>query len=162
MAVGKPGETLPPLGAERVYLGDDDWQGVVRDLIAKSDPIILIAGTTPWVRWELASILGQSRLERAVIVFPPMDDGARRDRWENLKPCFEGTGHAAAAAALNPADTLALVPTADGRFVQLTSGSVRESDYEAALRVAIYLINEHARRKPVAGLTLGSAVVPGF
>lgn len=140
IAVGRPGETLPPLGAERVYLPDDQWQGAVKSFIDRSELIILIAGTTHWVRWELASTLEQSRLTRLLVVFPPSRPEERAVRWENLKAPLASTPWAAAAAAVDIADTLALFFQPDGRIVQVRSRRAAESDYEAAVRVATYVM----------------------
>ena len=36
VAIGKPGEPLPELGAARLYVGDADWKAKVTDLMARS------------------------------------------------------------------------------------------------------------------------------
>ena len=70
VAIGKPGERLPQLGASRLYVGDSEWQTVVQSYIARSDLIILIAGKTHWVQWELVNVLRQGRIAGLLIVFP--------------------------------------------------------------------------------------------
>ena len=35
VAVGKPGEPLPELGAARLYVSHDEWQGKVHDVDAE-------------------------------------------------------------------------------------------------------------------------------
>ncbi|MGW1173287.1 transferase [Kitasatospora sp. NPDC002543] len=53
IAVGRPGETLPLLGAARFYLPLDDWQGTVRRLMDLSQLIVLRLGPGEGLRWEI-------------------------------------------------------------------------------------------------------------
>ena len=57
VAIGKPGEEIPEMGAARMYVGDDDWQIVVSDLLRRPDALaVLQAGETQGLRWELSRI----------------------------------------------------------------------------------------------------------
>ena len=46
VAVGRPGEALPTVGASRVYLGDDQWQPTVESLLRGSRLVIIRTGRT--------------------------------------------------------------------------------------------------------------------
>ena len=139
IAIGKPGEALPPLGAQRVYLTDDTWQAVVRSYIEKSHRIVLIAGTTHWVRWELASILDQRRIDRLIIVFPRTDGDERARRWDHLKGVFERTTWNDAAQRADVRQGLAVIASDQGLVIIKSSGA-RQSDYEIAIRVAAHIL----------------------
>jgi hypothetical protein len=143
VAIGKPGERLPQLGAHRLYVGDADWQNVVTSYITRAEPIILIAGTTTWVSWELANIVALGRMNRLLIVFPRSTDAERTARWQNLKLALDGTPWSMAADAIDITGVLAVFMQAEG-FVVIRSRAAHESDYQAALRVATYLM----RRRP--------------
>lgn len=138
-AIGKPGERLPQIGARRLYVPDADWQEVVRSYIARSRPIILIAGKTTWVQWELSTVVALERLADLLIVFARTTDTERAERWRNLTPAFEGTAWSHAADEIDIADVLAVVLTNDG-IVAIKSQRSHESDYQAALRIAVYLM----------------------
>jgi hypothetical protein len=56
IAVGKPGESVAPGGAARLYLDDDEWQDVVREYMKRSQLILLFAGTTPHFAWEIEAL----------------------------------------------------------------------------------------------------------
>jgi hypothetical protein len=142
VAIGKPGERLPQIGAHRLYVGDADWQTVVTSYITRAEPIILIAGKTTWVQWELANIVALARMNRLLIVFPRSADAERAARWENLKPALADTPWSAAAAALDITDALAIFVRSKG-LVVIRSRSAHESDYEAALRVATFLMGRN-------------------
>jgi hypothetical protein len=139
VAIGKPGERLPQLGAHRLYVGDADWQQVVTSYITRAEPIILIAGTTTWVQWELSNIAALGRLNRLLIVFPRSTDAERTARWQNLKLALDGTPWSMAADAIDITGALAIFMQAEG-FVVIRSRAAHESDYQGALRVATYLM----------------------
>ncbi|NDZ82975.1 hypothetical protein G3I19_31515 [Streptomyces sp. SID10853] len=65
VAVGRPGERLPLLGAERGYLPLDDWQGTVSAMIRGAHAVIMSAAPGPGTVWEFTEalrILPPSRL----------------------------------------------------------------------------------------------------
>ena len=142
VAIGKPGERLPQLGANRLYLGDSEWQTVVQSYISRSDLIIVIAGRTHWVRWELANVLRQDRIAGLLIVFPRITEADRNERWQNLKPAFCDTSWSAALERVDIARALAVFIAADRGIVVVKSRKANESDYETALRVATYLMRQ--------------------
>ena len=53
IAIGKPGERLPELGASRIYVGDDQWQATVRDLMSRARLVVLRVGGNGSLWWEL-------------------------------------------------------------------------------------------------------------
>jgi hypothetical protein len=54
IAIGKPGDTLPELGAARRYLKPgEDWQDVVEEWMAQASVVVLHAGTSQGLLWEL-------------------------------------------------------------------------------------------------------------
>jgi hypothetical protein len=140
VAIGRPGERLPQLGASRLYPGDSEWQAVVQSYIARSDLIILIAGKTHWVQWELTNVLKQDRMAGLLIVFPRITEADRNERWQNLKPAFSDTAWSAAMERVDIAKALAVFIAADHGIVVVKSRKANESDYETALRVATYLM----------------------
>ncbi|WP_328327854.1 MULTISPECIES: hypothetical protein [unclassified Streptomyces] len=52
IAVGRPGEHLPPIGAVRGQLPLDDWQGTVSSLIEGAQMVLMAAGLGPGTVWE--------------------------------------------------------------------------------------------------------------
>ena len=73
IAIGRPGEPLPPLGAQRIYVGDDAWQAKVLDLMAQARLVVLMIGTGEGLWWEIEQAL--TRLPPPQVVFI----GAARD-----------------------------------------------------------------------------------
>ena len=60
IAVGAPGERLPPLGFARLYFSDQEWQRKVAALISECRVIIVNCSMTKWVQWELEEVERQS------------------------------------------------------------------------------------------------------
>jgi hypothetical protein len=56
VAIGRPGEELPELGAERMYVEDDEWQAVISGLLMRSRLVVLRAGKTPGFLWEIQQV----------------------------------------------------------------------------------------------------------
>ena len=65
VAVGRPGEALPSMGASRVYLGDDEWQPAVEKLVQRARLVVIRTGGTKGLAWEVeraARLLTPERL----------------------------------------------------------------------------------------------------
>jgi hypothetical protein len=74
VAIGRPDEKLPPLGAVRLYADNETWQGVVTRLAHAAQLVILRIGATEGFKWEW-SFVRESIDPRKVPVYLP-----RRDR----------------------------------------------------------------------------------
>jgi hypothetical protein len=71
IAIGRPGEELPHLGAVRRYLADDEWRAEVCALMLKARLVVLRAGTGSesfW--WEVERAAQLVRPERLVLLVP--------------------------------------------------------------------------------------------
>lgn len=72
ISVGRPNESLPPLGASREYV-TGDWQQRVRQLISEAAIVVAILDRTPGLLWEIEQIFTLDRQDRLIIVAP--DEG---------------------------------------------------------------------------------------
>ena len=52
VAIGKPGERLPELGAARLYVGDDEWRKVVGKFMNDAALVVIRAGETANLWWK--------------------------------------------------------------------------------------------------------------
>jgi hypothetical protein len=76
VAIGRPGEELPELGAARMYVSDNDWQQVVGDFLEKTQLVVLQVAESPGLIWEMEAVGRRMEAER-VLLFLPFDP--RRD-----------------------------------------------------------------------------------
>jgi hypothetical protein len=84
VAIGKPRERLPELGAARTYVSDDEWQGKINEWLARARLVIVRAGATEGLRWEVGQLVSHAKPTQVLIILPPRAehyDGFRR--WAN-------------------------------------------------------------------------------
>ena len=74
VAIGEPGEPVPPYGASRGYFSDEDWQKAVAQLADASRCIVICLDQTAGVMWELEYILKRGHGRKTLFVMNP---GAR-------------------------------------------------------------------------------------
>jgi hypothetical protein len=98
IAIGRPGEALPPAGAARDYLSNDSWQGRVRELIEEAHFVVVILGSTKGLEYEYRLLAQVGALSRLVGVLPPGPDPALL--WEKFS-------EAVGVQELVPADEIA-------------------------------------------------------
>ena len=77
VAIGQPGSP-PILGAKNIYVGDDRWQEDVIDLARRSKLVILTAGTSRGVLWEVQKMIEEVPPERLILNIPGDSPGKRK------------------------------------------------------------------------------------
>ncbi len=82
VAIGAPGELLPPVGAYRQYCSEDEWRAVVLSRMAEAQAVVVIASQTKWLSWELDQIVRNNHIGKCMIFFPPLTPDAHADRVE--------------------------------------------------------------------------------
>jgi hypothetical protein len=90
IAVSRDHET-PPAGAARAYLSDDKWRGEVEQWMQSARLIILVAGTTKGVNWELEQVVSLGYASKLIVLFP--EAGSRSDaapRFDKVESAFRG------------------------------------------------------------------------
>jgi hypothetical protein len=73
IAIGRPGELLPPVGALRMYADDEHWVEVFKRLESISRLVILRIGTTEGLRTEFQHLVETVPPEKLVIYVPDSD-----------------------------------------------------------------------------------------
>ncbi|GAA3504724.1 hypothetical protein GCM10019016_118370 [Streptomyces prasinosporus] len=68
VAVGRPGEQLPLLGAERGYLPLQDWRHTVSGLIQGAHTVLMSVAPGPGTVWEFTEVLRTTEPERLVLM----------------------------------------------------------------------------------------------
>ena len=80
-AIGEPGSP-PILGADNVYVSDDNWQEQVIEMARTAKLVILTIGTTPGVIWETENMIKIVPPSRLLLNIP---GGTRAKRHKNYK-----------------------------------------------------------------------------
>ena len=89
IAIGRPGEAAPRLGAIRRYVSDDVWQTEAEGLIANAGAILLVLGRTEGLGWELGRIVHHRALPRTLILCPPVSPEELSCRWRIMLRIFQ-------------------------------------------------------------------------
>jgi hypothetical protein len=87
IAVGRPGEVLPETGAARLYVADEDWKKLVADLLSKAGLVVLQAGETLGLQWEIGTIVSVVNPDR-LLIFVPATQPSRREVHEKAYQRF--------------------------------------------------------------------------
>lgn len=139
IAIGKPGEDVPSAGAAREYLADDAWQARVEELIAASAAIVVIAGKTPFLRWELARIESLGALSKMLIVIPAEGEEEAADRLMTLVENLQG---ARVSQLINDHLHIDALVAQFGRdsLLELASQSKQPQDYAIAVDIGMQVL----------------------
>jgi hypothetical protein len=70
VTVARPGEHLPELGASPIYLEEDEWQSRVLELMKKARFVVVRAGATPGLRWEIEMLWKHVPPQRVLLIAP--------------------------------------------------------------------------------------------
>ena len=69
LAIGRPGDTLPTLGANRVFVSHEQWKDAVRVFLEGARLVLIQIGGTPGILWELSRVRELLEPERLVLFF---------------------------------------------------------------------------------------------
>jgi hypothetical protein len=70
VAIGRPGEAMPELGASRTYQKDEDWQKWVSKMIESAQLVLFRVGKTEGFWWEVGHAAVVGKPERIVFLLP--------------------------------------------------------------------------------------------
>lgn len=80
VAIGQPGERVPPIGAFRRYYEEAKWRDAVQQMLRGAKLVLVSVGDTASVGWEISKVRDLGLLERTLFVVPPVAREARRQR----------------------------------------------------------------------------------
>lgn len=90
VAVGSSDHDTPPAGAARAYFTDDKWQRPVEQWMQLARLIILVAGTTRSVSWEVKQAVNLGHASKLIVLFPEAASNAA-GRLDKVIAAFRGT-----------------------------------------------------------------------
>jgi hypothetical protein len=81
IAIGRPGERFPELGAARFYVSDALWQQKIADAAAAARYVVLTSGITRGLRWEIDHLMHTLPPEKLILwAHPQLLNIPRRER----------------------------------------------------------------------------------
>jgi hypothetical protein len=150
IAVGSPRDNVPVPGAARVQLSDDQWQQWVTERMGTSGIIVMYAGVTHWVGWELSQVVEAGMTRKLILLFPSpvAPKGTKRkkkqlaallaedltNRLARVKATFTGTRWQAAWEQVSAPETLIAAHLDETGAVTLFRSKRRNND---AFQIAV-------------------------
>lgn len=152
IAIGAPGETVPVRGAARVILSDQEWLPRVASWMTEASVIVMYAGLTNWVGWELAKIIETGSFLKLILIIPEVTGQARSIRAEHvslrierLSRILKGTRWSNSFAELhNVEDVRAMLFRDDGSVVVVRSRPHNRDSYHLAALIAHHIMLNQA------------------
>jgi hypothetical protein len=142
IAIGKPGETLPPLGAARAYLVGESWHTIMANLMREARVIIISLDHTEGVMWELRHAYETGCLNKVLIFIPPRHHGDTRLIMNTLAVLGIEAGTLETVAG----SAIAIIPISDGYMVGCCSNRTDSYAYDFVMRVGLHAILENRQR----------------
>jgi hypothetical protein len=91
VAIGDPSERLPQLGAARVYSTNEDWQAKVDELMARAGVVLLHAGKSEGITWEVRHVVVMNDSDRVILSLPVQakrNRPSRQERYDTFRRLF--------------------------------------------------------------------------
>jgi hypothetical protein len=91
VAIGDPTERLPLLGAARVYAADEEWQAKVGELTARAGAVVMHAGESEGLTWELRHVIALDDPGRLIVSLPLQGKrkaASRQERYDGFRRRF--------------------------------------------------------------------------
>ena len=88
VAIGQPGERFASPGAWRMYVTNEEWQGVVEEHLAQSQVIVLQPASTAGVWWEVERVLKSVPLPKVLLCL--VNFYKRQNDYESFRMRTEG------------------------------------------------------------------------
>jgi len=134
VAIGRPGDDLPPLGAARQYVGDLEWKAAVADLMDAAALIVVGLGESDGLSWELSELVRRDHLARSIFIMPPGYAADRRLLRDVVTRLTNGEADWNDRSWQPIGNVTALAVAEEPRFL-VSVGRASELDYEVALRL---------------------------
>jgi hypothetical protein len=94
ISIGRPGERLPEIGANRFYVSDDDWQEAVLYFLERAVAVVILVGRSTGVTWEIKTALRTVPHQKVLFVFPYLLPKEKRPSGRSIKEAIRSTmGH---------------------------------------------------------------------
>jgi hypothetical protein len=146
IAVDSPNHT-PAIGAARASLTDTEWQGTVVEWMRAARLIVLLAGLTQWVRWEMKQSVELGYSRKLIILMPELSGRKRlrsdiaTKRLEAIRETFSGSPW---EAGINepcvPENIRSLMFGPDGQVTAVCAKSRSRDCFQLAALISEYLI----------------------
>ena len=85
IAIGKPGERLPRVGACREYCEPQNWQVRILELFDAVSTVVFIIGLTEGLDWEFSQLRDRGKIKNCIFLLPPLPAKKTLFRLQKIK-----------------------------------------------------------------------------
>jgi hypothetical protein len=163
IAIAEPGQ-LTPGGAARESFAGESWRAAVQSWSDEALFVVLLAGKTQGVRWEIIEMLRRTHLSKFVVLLPRVRaeellteeekraldlkakgkvaleryHGEQRSVWQHLCQSFEGTVWHLSLVNVSHVSPLATCFRPEGDIILFYSKYNADEDYQTSLDLSVY------------------------
>jgi hypothetical protein len=144
IAIGRPEDAEPPLGAARRYVRGEAWQDAVLSLMHSAGLIVVGVSKSAGVTWEMEQLRDARLLEKSIFIIPPTRRNSgelARHALAVLSPAGEPLRHHEPPATLESvvaARHVAGITLDDGTLrAFVTSRRPSQVEFDVAIRLAL-------------------------
>jgi Ca2+/Na+ antiporter len=148
VAIGEPGEWTPLPGAFRAYFSDEEWQPAIQKWMEKARVIIILAGITEMVGWEIGKIVNQDLLEKTIIIFPL---NKKKRRWNVINEALEVSNWGDAVKESYSEDLIALQFLKNAQVLKIVSSRSLEQIKQTNTKGQYMKYEAESGNGPLAG-----------
>jgi hypothetical protein len=143
------------IGAARAKFSDAEWQPKVLDWIDSAALIIVMAGATTWIQWELKQVVQRGHTKKLILSFPQFkksmfsnDPGTMTARMEGVISAFQGTPWEPQLLQMSQlllAEHIrGVIFEANGRLTAVTAWSRNRNTYHLGILISHFLLTKEA------------------
>jgi len=147
IAIGRPGEHIPPVGAARSYYTDAEWQTQAEKMALESKVIAMIVGITKGLGWEVRRVASLNILRKLLLIFPPIPADESTERWTAFLSHVDDLHLLKALEKISAGKLMMISFLDDEQLVVFSAGERRDPlAYHLALAASTQLLPEKVLR----------------
>jgi hypothetical protein len=133
-AIGRPGESLAPLGAPREYIGNsEDWIVPVTERMSGSSIVALLLGATGSLKDEIEKLVELDATSKVLVVFPPVAREKLSVRWGTVKVLLNINDNLVDEQLARKSQPAAILAYAVGQSTLIVGDSTKDTSYREAI-----------------------------
>lgn len=85
VGIERPGKAIASLGASRIHWNQESWKEAIKSTATRTEGVIVVAGRTPGLNWEVTQLSELGLLGKTIILFPPGKGLATVERYDYIR-----------------------------------------------------------------------------
>jgi hypothetical protein len=172
IAIADPQHVTPTIGMAQEECTHQERQARARQLMDAAGVIVVLAGRTGGVRWEIEQLVRTGQLEKTVLLLPMQAKDGREQAWQTLREAFLANGRAELPEHIDDHIVAVLPATGSAPMGLAVRRPHAARSYELAVRGSFILLGhkvdrsdavpiqpQRSRRLPKRAIAVGVALL---